>query len=96
LLAGWFVTEIGRQPYLVYGLLRTAEAVSPVNANQVGLSLIGFVGVYFLVFGAGVYYIARLIAQGPQPVPEAVYGDHGLDQPAIISKRERKRGGQHV
>ncbi|MBI5552718.1 MAG: cytochrome ubiquinol oxidase subunit I [Desulfobacterales bacterium] len=101
LLAGWFVTEIGRQPYLVHGVLRAAEAASPVNANQVGLSLIAFVAVYLLVFSAGVYYIARLVANGPQPAAEPVYGDHGLEKPAIIakgkhSKRKRTPGGQHV
>lgn len=67
LLAGWFTTEIGRQPWVVYGVLRTAEAVSPHSAGQLGLSLALFVAVYFVVFGAGVGYLLRLIAQGPQP-----------------------------
>ena len=64
-LAGWFVTEIGRQPYIVSGVMRTAEAVSPVGGIQVGLSLLAFVAVYLLVFGAGVYYIIGLIRKGP-------------------------------
>jgi len=67
LLAGWFTTEIGRQPWVVYGLQRTADAVSPVGAGQVGLSLALFVIVYVIVFGAGIAYLLRLIAHGPVP-----------------------------
>ena len=63
-LAGWFVTEIGRQPYIVYNVMRTAEAASPVGGIQVGLSLVAFVSIYLLVFGAGAYYIIRLILKG--------------------------------
>lgn len=65
LLAGWFTTEIGRQPWIVHGLMRTADAVSPVSATQVGISLALFVIVYFLVFGAGTLYLLGLIAKGP-------------------------------
>jgi cytochrome bd ubiquinol oxidase subunit I len=66
LLAGWFTTEIGRQPWIVYGLMRTADAVSPVSASQLGISLALFVVVYFVVFGAGTGYLLKLIAKGPQ------------------------------
>ena len=65
LLAGWYTTEIGRQPWIVYGLMRTADAVSPVSASQLGISLALFVIVYFVVFGAGTAYLLRLIAKGP-------------------------------
>ncbi len=64
ILAGWFVTEIGRQPYLVYGLLRTADVASAVSSNQVLFTLIAFGIVYFIIFGAATYYILRLIAKG--------------------------------
>jgi cytochrome d ubiquinol oxidase subunit I len=64
-LAGWITTEVGRQPYLVYGLLRTVDAVSPLAAPAVASSLIAFVIVYFVVFAAGVVYILRLMAQPP-------------------------------
>ena len=67
-LAGWFTAEVGRQPYTVYGLLRTSESVSPVAAQSVGLSLLVFVGVYICVFGAGVFYIIRQILSGPEEV----------------------------
>ena len=61
LLAGWFVTETGRQPYTVYGLLRTADSVSPIGAPGVALSLIAFVAVYLSVFGMGIWYLLRLM-----------------------------------
>ncbi len=58
-LFGWFTAEIGRQPYVVYGHLRTADAVSPVTAQAVTISLAAFVVVYFLVFGAGISDVRR-------------------------------------
>ncbi len=66
LLAGWFTTEIGRQPWVVYGVLRTEDALSNVSANQVGITLIIFVLVYTVVFGTGIYYILKLMYKGPQ------------------------------
>lgn len=65
-LAGWFTTEVGRQPWTVYGHLRTVDSLSPVSATAVGSSLAAFVIVYFIVFGAGVYYLFRLMARLPQ------------------------------
>jgi cytochrome d ubiquinol oxidase subunit I len=64
-LAGWVTTEVGRQPYTVYGLLRTAEAASPLAAPAVASSLIAFVVVYAVVFAAGLVYILRLMAAPP-------------------------------
>lgn len=69
LLAGWMVTEIGRQPWIAYGVLRTADAVSPVGAMQVLVSLVLFVVVYFVVFSVGIWYIYRMITKGPQDMP---------------------------
>lgn len=68
LLAGWFTTEIGRQPYVVYGLMRTEDAVSNLPAAGVATSLVLFVLVYGGVFGAGLYYMLRLVRKGPQQV----------------------------
>jgi cytochrome bd ubiquinol oxidase subunit I len=65
LLAGWYTTEIGRQPWLIYGLMRTADGVSAHSTSQVGLTLAIFVIVYFAVFGAGTVYAVRLIGKGP-------------------------------
>ncbi|WP_188054609.1 cytochrome ubiquinol oxidase subunit I [Sphingosinithalassobacter sp. CS137] len=66
-IAGWITTEVGRQPYTVYGHLRTADSVSPLDASAVGTSLVAFVVVYFAVFGFGTWYILRLMAKGAQP-----------------------------
>lgn len=65
-IAGWITTEVGRQPYVIYGLLRTADAASPLDAPAVGASLLAFVLVYFAVFGAGTLYILRLMGKSPQ------------------------------
>ena len=64
-IAGWVTTEVGRQPWVVYGLLRTADAVSPIASPAVSGSLIAFVIVYFTVFAAGTLYILRLMAHAP-------------------------------
>ncbi|HTI66077.1 MAG TPA: cytochrome ubiquinol oxidase subunit I [Caulobacteraceae bacterium] len=64
-VCGWMVAEVGRQPWVIYGVLRTADAVSPVSAGQVSASLLGFMLVYAAVFGVGALYILRLMAKGP-------------------------------
>jgi cytochrome d ubiquinol oxidase subunit I len=64
-IAGWVTTEVGRQPFTVYGLLRTADSVSPLAAPAVATSLLAFVVVYFAVFGVGTWYILRLMAHRP-------------------------------
>ena len=81
LIAGWVTTEVGRQPWVVYGLMRTSQAMSPVTAQQVGISLMVFIIVYGLVFGTGIFYILKLIRHGaqvqdelalPEPAPEVM------------------------
>ncbi|MPZ35640.1 MAG: cytochrome ubiquinol oxidase subunit I [Rhodospirillales bacterium] len=64
-IAGWVTTEVGRQPFTVHGLLRTADSVSPLQAPAVAISLLAFIVVYFIVFGAGVFYILRLMSHSP-------------------------------
>ncbi|MDA0939071.1 MAG: cytochrome ubiquinol oxidase subunit I [Proteobacteria bacterium] len=64
-LAGWFVTEVGRQPWSVYGIIRTSDGISPVIAEQIAITLIGFIIVYTFIFGAGSFYILKLITKGP-------------------------------
>lgn len=64
-LAGWITTEVGRQPYTVYGLLRTSDSLAPVEAPAVATSLIAFIVVYFFVFGAGTFYILRMMNKKP-------------------------------
>ena len=65
-LCGWVVTEMGRQPFTVYRLLRTADSASPLDAPAVAASLAAFVVVYFAVFGAGVWYIFHLMKKPPE------------------------------
>jgi cytochrome bd ubiquinol oxidase subunit I len=76
-LAGWITTEMGRQPYTVYGLLKTVHSASPIDAPALSMSLAAFVVVYFIVFAAGVFYVLRLMGHPPEP------GEKGLpeDQP---------------
>jgi cytochrome d ubiquinol oxidase subunit I len=65
-ISGWIVTETGRQPWVAYNILRTADAISPVAAGSVLTTLILFVLVYGIVFAMGIYYINRLIHRGPE------------------------------
>ena len=95
-LAGWFVTEVGRQPYVAYGVMKTADAVSPVIGPHVALSLLAFIVSYTFVFGAGSYYILRLIAKGPGTTEEEVYGTHGVKKPPLVTDIVNETGGEHV
>jgi cytochrome d ubiquinol oxidase subunit I len=70
--AGWFTAEVGRQPWAVYGYLRTADAVTPsLTGTDVAISLFVYVIVYAIIFGAGLYYLVRLVQRGmPDELPE--------------------------
>jgi cytochrome d ubiquinol oxidase subunit I len=94
-LAGWFVTEIGRQPYIVYEVMRTSESASPVMGPHIALSLLAFVIIYIFVFGAGSYYILRLIGQGPDTTEKA-YGTHGVEEPPLVTDIVSDTGGKNV
>jgi cytochrome d ubiquinol oxidase subunit I len=66
ILTGWYTAEVGRQPWVVYGLLRTADAMTPfLTAPAAMTSLILFGGVYVFIFSFGTYYIYRLLRAGP-------------------------------
>jgi cytochrome d ubiquinol oxidase subunit I len=65
-IAGWITTEVGRQPFTIYGLLLTADSHSPIAAPAVATSLLAFIIIYFVVFGAGIVYLLRLMAAPPQ------------------------------
>jgi cytochrome d ubiquinol oxidase subunit I len=70
LLSGWYVVEIGRQPYVIYGLLRTSDAVSPnIAAAAVLSSLIIYACAYAVIFGAGIWYLRKLLLIGPVKQP---------------------------
>ena len=96
LLAGWFVTEIGRQPFTAYGIIRTAESVSPaIVGAQVAWSLLAFVVMYTLVFGAGSYYILKLIGKGiPAADEKEQYYRHTIE--ASVVGASAPKGGSHV
>ncbi len=92
-LAGWITTEVGRQPFLVYGLLRTADAASPLAAPAVASSLIAFVIVYFAVFTAGVVYILRLMAAPPHHGEEGPRSEVPARAAGITPAAGAVRGG---
>ncbi len=66
-IAGWVTTEVGRQPFTVFGLLRTAQSASPLEAPAVAASLLAFIVVYFAVFGVGTWFIIKLMGHEPHP-----------------------------
>ena len=80
-LAGWFVVEFGRQPWVIQGLLRTADAVSDIDRTSVIISLAAFVVAYAVVFGAGGGYILKMIRKGPQPFDDGPDHDAGERTP---------------
>jgi cytochrome d ubiquinol oxidase subunit I len=84
-LTGWFTAEVGRQPWTVYGQLRTAEALTPhLTAPQVATSLLVFLVVYALIFAAGVVYIYRLLRQGPVAMPIHELGKTNPKRPLSV------------
>jgi cytochrome d ubiquinol oxidase subunit I len=91
-ICGWVTTEVGRQPWVVYGLLRTRDAVSPIAAPAVTGSLLAFILVYFTVFGAGILYILRLMGGGPAEAeaepPQAPIRSAGITPAAAVTREE--------
>lgn len=85
-LAGWITTEVGRQPWVVYGVLRTADAASKHGVAPLALSLALFVVSYFFVFGVGIAYVLRLVRKGPQ-----AFDVHGAPQGGPGGKRTPAR-----
>src|SRR3984885_2480894 len=83
-LAGWTVTEVGRQPWTVYGLLRTAQSVTPsLTGFDVLLSLLGYIAVYCVMFPAGLWMVARIVRGGVVSQP---HGPVGGGRPAAAVK----------
>ncbi len=83
ILAGWLTTEIGRQPWVVYGVMRTSDAVSNHSALALSTTLIVFVVMYFAVFGTGVSYLLKLMGKGPD--------EHGGDEGAAPGSGQSMR-----
>jgi cytochrome d ubiquinol oxidase subunit I len=80
ILAGWLTTEIGRQPWVVYGVMRTKDAVSNHSALALSTTLIVFIVMYFMVFGTGITYMLKLVAKGPEPFDDYPPRDLGQTQ----------------
>jgi cytochrome bd ubiquinol oxidase subunit I len=87
-IAGWVVTESGRQPWIVEGILRTKDATSPVLGGMVAVTLALFVVSYAIVFSVGIYYINRLIERGPRgeriEEPQEMPGQSALPKPGSL------------
>jgi len=74
-LAGWTTTEVGRQPWTVYGLLRTGDSVTPsLTGSDVLISLLGYMVVYLIVYPVGVWFMARALKRGPGDIASPVGG----------------------
>ncbi len=84
LLAGWVTTEVGRQPYTVYGYLRTTDSVSPIGLAGVASSLVAFIVVYFMVFGSGVFFIMRLMSHPPHPHESEMSAAHPIHAAGLV------------
>ena len=81
LVSGWFVTEMGRQPWVVYGVLRTADAVGTQSVWMTVLSLAIYVIGYLFVFGWGIWYLVKIMRSGPAPHGQPPRDD-GMHTPA--------------
>ena len=94
-LAGWTTTEVGRQPWTVYGLLRTADSVSPsLTGTDVALSLFGYAVVYLIMFPAGLTMMARIVGKGPlEPAMEPEPVESGRPQGPITALPSSKMEG---
>ncbi len=94
ILAGWITTEVGRQPWLATGFIRTAQGASPLAAGTVGASLVLFVLVYFVIYSAAIYYINLLIRRGPR-VLAPTSPDRGVVSHRPISGATETGAGPH-
>ncbi|HET9146453.1 MAG TPA: cytochrome ubiquinol oxidase subunit I [Acetobacteraceae bacterium] len=97
IIAGWTVTETGRQPWTVYGVLRTAQSVSPLTLGEVAWSFAVLILLYMVVFGSGIWYVLALMANEPVPgeppprddAPLRTHGPHGLHDPGMREPGQR-------
>jgi len=92
-LSGWYTAEVGRQPWVIYGLLRTKDAVTPsLTTHDVLFSLTGYVVVYAIVYSFGLYYIYKLLRDGPATPAQAIPGATGNRPMAFAGSRESATG----
>jgi len=94
IIAGWFTAEVGRQPWIVYGLLRTRDAVTPsLTTSDVLVSLTSYVVVYAVVYSFGAYYIFTLLRDGPTGESRAIPGTTASRPMAYADAAESATGG---
>ncbi|OPB03651.1 cytochrome ubiquinol oxidase subunit I [Pseudomonas synxantha] len=100
MLAGWITTEVGRQPWVVYGLMRTADAASNHSVTQLSISLALFVLIYFSVFAVGIGYMMKLVRKGPQPhhdhPPQGGPGQERTPRRPLSAVTETLASGDHT
>ncbi|WP_338474944.1 cytochrome ubiquinol oxidase subunit I [Pseudomonas khavaziana] len=100
MLAGWITTEVGRQPWVVYGLMRTADAASNHSVTQLSISLGLFVLIYFSVFAVGTGYMMKLVRKGPQPhhdhPPQGGPGQERTPRRPLSAVTETLASGDHT
>ncbi len=98
-LAGWVTTEVGRQPFTIYGELLTSNSIGPVEKQAVAVSLLAFIIVYFLLFGAGTYYILKMMNKLPEELQTISHGPSRVME-GHSSKRSERLGevqnGQNI
>ena len=86
--AGWFTTEVGRQPWVVYGQMRTADAVTPfLTGTDVGISIFFYILVYLVIFGAGFYYLVRLVQRWVPEQADELHRDRRPARPLSAATR---------
>src|SRR5262249_462478 len=95
ILTGWFTAEVGRQPWLVYGLLRTRDAVTPsLTTGDVLISLASYILVYAVFVSFGVYYISKLLHEGPITEAKAIPGATASRPLAFADTADTATGGR--
>ncbi|MEO7052198.1 MAG: cytochrome ubiquinol oxidase subunit I [Rhodanobacter sp.] len=94
LLTGWYTAEIGRQPWVVYGVLRTINAASPVPASSVLTSLIVYFVTYMTLFGFGSWYLLKVLRSGPETAPQRVGFGATAARPLAVVKQARVDQGE--
>jgi cytochrome d ubiquinol oxidase subunit I len=89
MLAGWMVTEVGRQPYVVYGMMRTTEAVSPTPLPSMAISFVTITALYLAFYAIGIVYLLRIAGKPPQE------GEAGPD-PDLLERTEKPGAGLRI
>ena len=96
-LSGWYTAEVGRQPWVVWGLLRTADAITPtLTGAQVLATLIGYIVVYTVIFAFGMLYIYALVREGPTSSEAKLTGVTAMRPMAAAGSAETATGGQAI